>query len=201
MDSYAQKQFQWDNALFAIVEFDTAHHVKCNPPTGCFIHDTKPSCAGVDQTKDHSFQSGLLFVTWQHFRSHRFYRKLVVKWCRAEKLFLFWEICLRNHFVSFAAGVSVSCLNAKYIPKPHHEAYIWNWVFPVPLPLMAGLAGHRNWRWSEIVAINAELVGLPLFGFVLYPKYFSNTSIFPRDQPTSMAWRMARSTREGVVWK
>ena len=33
----------------------------------------------------------------------------------------------------------------------------------------------------------------------VYPKYFCKVSRSPRSQATSMAWRMARSTREGVV--
>ena len=54
---------------------------------------------------------------------------------------------------------------------------------------------------SAIMAMNSELVGLPLAEFTVYPKYFCRVSRSPRSHATSMAWRMARSTRLGVVEK
>ena len=43
------------------------------------------------------------------------------------------------------------------------------------------------------------LVGLPLELLTVKPKYFCRVSRSPRSQATSMAWRMARSTRDAVV--
>ena len=52
---------------------------------------------------------------------------------------------------------------------------------------------------SAIMAMNSLFVGFPLALETVYPKYFWSVSKSPRSQATSMAWRMARSTREGVV--
>ena len=49
------------------------------------------------------------------------------------------------------------------------------------------------------MAMNSELVGLPLAEFTVYPKYFCRVSRSPRSHATSMAWRMARSTRLGAA--
>ena len=48
---------------------------------------------------------------------------------------------------------------------------------------------------------NSEFVGLPFVLETVYPKNRCKVSKSPLSQATSMAWRMARSTREGVVWK
>ena len=49
-------------------------------------------------------------------------------------------------------------------------------------------------------AMNSELVGFPLVLLTVYPKNRCKVSRSPRSQATSMAWRMALSTRLGVVW-
>ena len=54
---------------------------------------------------------------------------------------------------------------------------------------------------SLIMAINSEFVGLPLVLLTVYPKNRCNVYRSPRSKATSMAWRIARSTRLGVVWK
>ena len=51
------------------------------------------------------------------------------------------------------------------------------------------------------MAMNSLLVGLPLAEFTVYPKYFCSVSRSPRSHATSMACRMALSTRLGVVLK
>ena len=48
--------------------------------------------------------------------------------------------------------------------------------------------------------MNSELVGLPFVLETVYPKKRCKVSKSPLSQATSMAWRMARSTRLGVVW-
>ena len=53
---------------------------------------------------------------------------------------------------------------------------------------------------SAISAMNSEFVGLPFVLETVYPKNLCRVSRSPRSQATSMAWRMARSTLEGVVW-
>lgn len=52
---------------------------------------------------------------------------------------------------------------------------------------------------SAIMAMNSEFVGLPFMLETVYPKNFCSVSMSPLSQATSMAWRIARSTREGVV--
>ena len=52
---------------------------------------------------------------------------------------------------------------------------------------------------SAIIAINSLFVGLPLLAETVYPKILSTTSCCPRPHATSIAWRIARSTRLGVV--
>ena len=49
------------------------------------------------------------------------------------------------------------------------------------------------------MAMNSLLVGLPFALETVYQKYFWNVSRSPRSHATSMAWRIARSTRDGVV--
>ena len=53
---------------------------------------------------------------------------------------------------------------------------------------------------SAIRAMNSEFVGFPLVLLTVYPKNLCSVSRSPLSQATSMAWRMARSTLEGVVW-
>ena len=54
---------------------------------------------------------------------------------------------------------------------------------------------------SVINAINSELVGLPFAVLTVYPKKVFNVSKSPRSHAISMAWRIARSTRDEVVSK
>ena len=49
--------------------------------------------------------------------------------------------------------------------------------------------------------MNSEFVGFPLVLETVYPKNRCRVSRSPRSQATSMACRIARSTRDGVVWK
>ena len=49
-------------------------------------------------------------------------------------------------------------------------------------------------------AMNSEFVGFPLVLLTVYPKNLCKVSKSPLSQATSMAWRIARSTLEGVVW-
>ena len=49
--------------------------------------------------------------------------------------------------------------------------------------------------------MNSEFVGFPFVLETVYPKKRWRVSKSPLSQATSMAWRMARSTRLGVVWK
>ena len=49
--------------------------------------------------------------------------------------------------------------------------------------------------------MNSEFVGFPFVLLTVYPKNLCKVSRSPLSQATSMAWRMARSTRLGVVWK
>ena len=48
--------------------------------------------------------------------------------------------------------------------------------------------------------MNSEFVGFPLVLLTVYPKNLCKVSRSPLSQATSMAWRIARSTRLGVVW-
>lgn len=52
---------------------------------------------------------------------------------------------------------------------------------------------------SAIIAINSELVGFPLLADIVYPNMFSTASCWPLPHATSIAWRIALSTRLGVV--
>ena len=52
---------------------------------------------------------------------------------------------------------------------------------------------------SAIIAINSEFVGFPLAAEIVYPKILSTASCCPLPHATSIAWRIARSTRLGVV--
>ena len=52
---------------------------------------------------------------------------------------------------------------------------------------------------SAIIAINSLLVGFPLLADIVYPNMFSTASCWPLPHATSIAWRIARSTRLGVV--
>ncbi len=52
---------------------------------------------------------------------------------------------------------------------------------------------------SAIIATNSLFVGLPLSGLTVCPKYLRSMSGSARSQVTSIAWRMARSTRLLVV--
>jgi hypothetical protein len=54
-------------------------------------------------------------------------------------------------------------------------------------------------RQSAIMAMNSEFVGFPFMLETVYPKNYWRVSMSPLSQATSMAWRMARSTLEGVV--
>ena len=56
-----------------------------------------------------------------------------------------------------------------------------------------------NCSLSAMRAMNSLLVGLPLVLLTVYPKNLCSVSRSPLSQATSMAWRMARSTRLGVV--
>src|SRR5690606_5164924 len=49
------------------------------------------------------------------------------------------------------------------------------------------------------MAMNSLLVGFALVTLMVYPNRLRIDSMFPRLQATSMAWRIARSTRLGVV--
>ena len=53
---------------------------------------------------------------------------------------------------------------------------------------------------SAIRAMNSEFVGFPFVLETVYPKKRWRVSRSPLSQATSMAWRIARSTLEGVVW-
>src|SRR5699024_464782 len=53
---------------------------------------------------------------------------------------------------------------------------------------------------SALRALNSEFVGLPFPVLTVSPNSSSMVSIFPLLHATSMAWRIARSTRLGVVW-
>ena len=67
------------------------------------------------------------------------------------------------------------------------------------------LATSLDFNWScslsAIRAMNSEFVGFPLVLETVYPKNLCRVSRSPLSQATSMAWRMARSTLDGVVWK
>ena len=54
---------------------------------------------------------------------------------------------------------------------------------------------------STINAINSELVGFPFPVLTVYPNRSLIVSILPRLHATSIAWRIARSTRLEVVWR
>ena len=54
-------------------------------------------------------------------------------------------------------------------------------------------------RLSAIMAINSLFVGFPRLFCIVYPKYEFRVSMSPRSHATSIAWRIARSTREVVV--
>ena len=47
--------------------------------------------------------------------------------------------------------------------------------------------------------MNSDFVGFPFAAEIVYPNIFSTTSAWPLPQATSIAWRIARSTRDGVV--
>ena len=49
--------------------------------------------------------------------------------------------------------------------------------------------------------MNSEFVGFPLVLETVYPKNLCRVSKPPRSQATSIACLIARSTRDGVVWK
>lgn len=53
---------------------------------------------------------------------------------------------------------------------------------------------------SAMRAMNSEFVGFPFVLLTVYPKNRCKVSRSPRSHATSMAWRMALSTRLGVVW-
>ena len=57
-----------------------------------------------------------------------------------------------------------------------------------------------SWSLSAIRAMNSEFVGFPLVLLTVEPNILCSVSNSPLAQATSMAWRMARSTLEGVVW-
>ena len=58
---------------------------------------------------------------------------------------------------------------------------------------------YSNLMVSAINAMNSELVGLPFPLLTVYPNRSSSVSSFPLLHATSMAWRIARSTRLAVV--
>ena len=71
--------------------------------------------------------------------------------------------------------------------------------FPnVPIPFYLNLRFSRR-ILSEINAMHSELVGFPFPAFTVYPNNSSMVSSRPLVHATSMAWRMARSTRLAVV--
>lgn len=56
-----------------------------------------------------------------------------------------------------------------------------------------------NLSLSATIAMNSELVGFAFVMLTVYPNSEEMESIFPLLHATSMAWRMARSTRLAVV--
>ena len=52
---------------------------------------------------------------------------------------------------------------------------------------------------SAIIAMNSLFVGFPLVFCIVYPKYEFSVSTSPLSHATSIAWRIARSTRDVVV--
>lgn len=54
-------------------------------------------------------------------------------------------------------------------------------------------------RVSDIIAINSELVGLPLVFEIVHPKYSDMVVASPQFQAISIACLIARSTLAGVV--
>lgn len=52
---------------------------------------------------------------------------------------------------------------------------------------------------SATMAMNSEFVGFALLILMVYPNRWEMLSMLPRVHATSIAWRMARSTRLGVV--
>jgi len=52
---------------------------------------------------------------------------------------------------------------------------------------------------SANIAINSEFVGFPFEADTVYPNMLSTVSVWPLPHATSIAWRIARSTLDGVV--
>ena len=98
-----------------------------------------------------------------------------------------WQVALMAVFIEGIIFIVLSLTNVR-------EA-IFN---AIPATLKKGVSAGIG-LFIAIKAINSEFVGFPFPEFTVYPKSSSIASNFPRLQATSMAWRIALSTRLGVV--
>ena len=64
---------------------------------------------------------------------------------------------------------------------------------------LAFLTNVSNRNLSATMAMNSEFVGLDLLILTEYPNTWVIASLLPRFHATSIAWRIALSTRDAVV--